>query len=139
MKTKISILLLAVSAALYLASLSLPALMFAEHAPLSGLHILGWGWWGLLTFDPGWLANLAYFATLVFMGMRFYSAALIASSFAVLLGMTSFLAKEWWFHEGYPTPIAALGTGFYVWLIGFVLACLSAFLAWRTGTGKALI
>lgn len=92
-----------------------------------------------MTFDPAWLANPAYVATVILIGMRHYSAALIASSMAVLLAATSFFAKQWWFHEGYGTPITALGSGFYIWLAGLVGAWLSAFVAWRTGNGKKLL
>lgn len=124
-------LLLAASGLLYLTSLALPALLFAQHAPLPGYEALAWGWWGLLTGDPAWYANPAYVVTIVLMGMRRFGAALVAAAFAVLVGGSSFLAKAWWFNEGSGTPIAALGTGFYVWLLALALAALAALYAWK--------
>lgn len=129
-------LLLAASGLLYLTSLALPALLFAQHTPLPGYEVLAWGWWGLLTGDPAWYANPAYVVTIVLMGMRRFGASLVAAAFAVLVGGSSFLAKAWWFNEGSGTPIAALGTGFYVWLLALALAALAALYAWKVNKPK---
>ena len=128
--------LLPASVMLYLTSLALPALLFAQHAPLPGVHVLAWGWWGLMTGEPAWYANPAYVTAIALMGMRRFGAALVAGAFAVLVGGSSFLAKAWWFNEGSGTPIAALGTGFYVWLLALALAALGALNAWKVNKTK---
>ena len=128
--------LLPASVMLYLASLALPALLFAQHVPLSGLDVLAWGWWGLLTWDPAWYANPAYVTTIVLIAMRRFGAALVAGAFAVLVGISSFFAQAWWFNEGSGTPITALGTGFYVWLLALALAAHGALFAWKVNKSQ---
>ncbi|UXZ93397.1 hypothetical protein NUJ27_33760 [Burkholderia cenocepacia] len=51
---------LGVSGALYLLSLTLPAMHFEKEASLSGLSVLAQGWLGLFMLNPAWLANPLY-------------------------------------------------------------------------------
>ena len=57
-------------------------------------------------------------------------------TFAVLVGISSFFAQAWWFNEGSGTPITALGTGFYVWLLALALAALGALFAWKVNKAQ---
>lgn len=111
---------LGVSAALYAYSLSLPALLFEQHEALPGITVLAWGWWGILVSPPSWVANPVYFYAVFSYVMGARKRAVISAVIAVLFGLTAFLAEAWWFHEGYGTPIAALGEGFYVWMLSFL-------------------
>ncbi len=116
-------------------SLRLPALLFDEHGPLSGGHVLGWGWWGLLTLDFAWFANPAFFLALIAIIAKRYRFAQVGSGIALILGASSFLADEWWFNEGSGTPIAGLGIAFYVWMSSFVVTFLGSYLL--SVSGKA--
>ena len=112
------------SIALFSYSLSLPALLFAHHRPLSGLTLLAWGWWGALFFQVAWFANPAYaFALFWYLRHQRPNTAFL-SGLALLLGATSLGAKEWWFNEGGGTPITGLGSGFMAWMSSFL--CLLA-------------
>jgi hypothetical protein len=134
---KFQIPVLGISIALYLASLLLPAITFAHHEPLSGLHVLAWGWWGLVSFNLAWFANPAYLLAVIGLLCRRYKTAAIASAGACVLGLSSFLAKQWWFNEGSGTPIAGLGAGFYVWMLGLLVLAFGAVIAFRTNRKNA--
>lgn len=119
--------LLLASVTMYLLSLALPALHFEFRQPLQGYAVLGWGWWGILTFDFAWFANPAYLLSVLFYRNGSYVASLAACCVALGLGLLAPATKEWWFHEGAPTQITALGTAYYVWLGSFgVLLFVSA-------------
>lgn len=109
------------SASLFALSLFLPALLFKSHDPLSGAHVLAWGWWGVVTLDFAWFANPAFiFASYAFLKRNFIRARVSAGG-ALLLGSLSFFTKEWWFNEGGGTPITGLGAAFYIWLMSFAV------------------
>lgn len=115
------------SAAFYVLSLALPALHFEFRQPLRGYSVLGSGWLGILTFDFAWFANPVYFLSLLFYGSRYYVVSLAGSGISIGLGLLTLVTKEWWFHEGAPSKITALGTAYYVWLASFgVLLLVSA-------------
>ena len=106
---------------LFALSLFLPALLFKSHDPLSGAHVLTWGWLGVLTLDIAWFANPAFvFASYAFLQRNFGRARIFAGG-SLLLGALSFFAKEWWFNEGSGTPITGLGAAFYIWLMSFAV------------------
>lgn len=112
---------LVISLAMYVYSLSLPALLFQHREALPGAHILAWGWWGILSLQFAWFANPAYAFAVIFYAKNKREHAVALCGGALLLGLTSFLAKEWWFNEGSGTPILALGLGFQVWLLSFLV------------------
>jgi hypothetical protein len=125
---QIRTLLIALSWALYSVSLFLPALLFATRGPIEGYWVLLWGWWGLMGMSPAWLANVAFYAAGIACIARKDMFARWASGATLLLGLSSFAAKEWWFNEGSGTPIRALGSGFYLWMASFVLLLLASFI-----------
>jgi len=112
---------LAASLAIYVYSLSLPALLFQHHEALPGAHILAWGWWGILMLQFGWLANVAYAFAVISYAKRKRAYSAIACGTALLLGLTSFRAHEWWFNEAGGTPILGFGLGCQVWLLSFLI------------------
>ena len=112
---------------LFVYSLYLPALLFDANDSLSGLDVLSWGWWGTLTFDFAWYANPIYFVALVFFLKDKFRKSSLLALVAIGLGLLSFFATEWWFHEGYGTPIESLGLAFYIWLASFTALSLSSF------------
>ena len=111
--------LLAISGALYLFSLLLPALLFEHHEPLVGGNVLAWGWWGVLLYEFAWFANPAYFVGVLAYLSKNMPLSKLASVVAIFLGLTSFHAKEWWFNEGSGTLILGLGAGYYIWMMSF--------------------
>lgn len=115
-----------VSLAVYLGSLFLPVFEFQSHSPVQGFEVLLLGWLGLLALNPAWLANPAFFVSLVLLLIRKYRSASIFSFCAVLLGLASFFAKDWYFDESSGTPITGLGTAFYVWMASLGLLLLGS-------------
>jgi hypothetical protein len=121
-------LLIALSWALYSVSLFLPALLFNTRGPLEGYWVLIWGWWGLMGMSPAWLANLTFYAAGIACITGKDVFARWAGGLTLLLGLSSFAAKEWWFSEGSGTPIRALGSGFYLWMASFVALLVACFI-----------
>jgi hypothetical protein len=114
-----------VAAALYLASLFLPALTFESREPLPGYHVLLWGWWGLFAESLAWFANpLLFIAGLKFLRGRF-GLSLVWGFVAANFSVTSFFAKEWCFSEAAGTRITGLGMGFHVWCASLVAVVLA--------------
>ena len=104
------------SVAVYIGSLLLPAFEFRHHAPVMGIDVLIWGWFGFLFLNPAWLANPVFMVTTRFLMAERYRLAVLSSFCAVLLGLMSPLAKVWCFDEGMSTPIDRFGPAFYVWM-----------------------
>ncbi|MBD1584732.1 hypothetical protein [Pseudoalteromonas sp. S16_S37] len=126
---------LAISAALYLVSLCLPALHFAQQSPLAGYSLLLWGWWGVVTLDLAWFANPLFIIAFVHCYLERYKRAAIYSGVSLVLALSSFTAKQWFFNEGGGTPITGLGIGYYVWIIAIIiLLTLSIILERKTRT-----
>lgn len=110
----------------YLLSLLLPAMYFDKEPALSGLALLGQGWFGLLTLNPAWLANPLYlFAAVQFARRRDGRAAAFGGA-ALACALCSFFTKDWYFNEAKATPIAGLGIGFYVWLLALAALLLGS-------------
>lgn len=119
------------AAVLYVVSLNLPALLFAAHEPVSGGSLLAIGWMGFMGGQFAWFANPLWLTAAVFTGTRRYRLAAWFSLAAVLLAQHSFSARHYYFNEAESTPIAGLGTAFWVWVAalsvsaaGNLLGCL---------------
>ena len=112
---------------LFISSLFFPALLFQYQKSLPGFQILAWGWWGILTLDFAWFANPIYLIGLMYLKKEEYVAARYCSAGALVLGASSFSAKEWWFNEGSGTPIMGLGSAFYIWMLSFLLLFIGSF------------
>ena len=121
--------LLAISVAMYVYSLFLPALLFQHREALPGSHILAWGWWGMLLLEFAWFANPAYIVAILAYKRKNNRLSKQANIAAIVLGLTSFHAKEWWFNEGSGTPIVGLGTGYYVWMLSFCILLVGCLVA----------
>lgn len=114
---------------LYFISLFLPALLFAHHEPLFGGYVLAWGWWGVLTFDFAWFANLTYALALISYKDNNKWLSKQVCNITIVLGLTSYFTKEWWFTEATGAPIKGLGIGYYVWMLSFSMLLLGCYLA----------
>ena len=114
--------------ACYVVSLTLPALLFTDHAPVTGAKLLFYGWWGILYLNFAWLANLAFFAGIRYFLKMKYGLAGVSGGIAFSLGYMSVLAKKWWFNEAHGTEIAALGPAYNVWMASFFVLMAAAFL-----------
>lgn len=124
--------LFACSCAAFVSSLLLPAFMFERRESLLGYEALMWGWWGALTFDLGWFANIAYFYGIRAGYLDRQAHARVASVLALAIGLTSIRTKEWWFNEAAPTPILELGPAFNVWLLSFGLLLVWSSVSWES-------
>jgi hypothetical protein len=102
-------------------SLALPVFRFDGHEPVLGITVLAWGWWGFLLGEIGWLANLIFFFALSQFVTEKVLISKVASTAAVVVGITSFHAKQWWFDEGNATAILTHGLGFYLWLVSLLI------------------
>ena len=110
-----------ISLILYAFSLFLPALRFESHPPVKGITALMWGWWGLLSYDFPWLANLAYFVAVIQFSSGKRVGVLKFVLAAIGLGLLSLLVKHWYFSEAEATPVKSLGSGFYCWMSSFMV------------------
>ena len=121
----IHIILTATSLGFFLFSLGSPVFLFQSAEPIEGLHVLVWGWWGLIIGNPGWLANWFYGVsiTLSFIGKKYIAFAV--SFLAILFALDGFRVTEWYFNEGGGTPVIGLGLGYYYWLTAICLLPLS--------------
>ena len=126
-----------VSVSMYAYSMLLPALLFEHHEPLAGSHVLAWGWWGVLLLEFAWLANPIYIAAVLTFNSKYIIFSQRATIASLVLGLTSFHAKEWWFNEGSGTNIAGLGTGYYVWIASFCVLLAGCFITTDAGDKAA--
>ncbi|MGG2041306.1 hypothetical protein [Burkholderia gladioli] len=117
---------LGASAVGYVLSLLLPAMYFEKEPALSGLALLGQGWFGLLTLNPSWLANPLYLVAAVQLARRRDSRAAAFGGAALACALCSFFTRNWYFNEANATPIAGLGIGFYVWLLALAALLLGS-------------
>ena len=118
---KARVVVMLVSGLSYLSALPMPALLFSGHPPVMGITTLLWGWWGVLTGDVPWFANLLYFLALGLVFLRFYKSAQLLSALALTFGCSSLYVRQWFFNEAGGTPVIGLGLAFYLWMASFAL------------------
>jgi hypothetical protein len=128
-RTLLSRLLILLSLALFAASLFYPALLFKDHSPVIGGEVLGWGWWGFMTGNFAWMANPVFLLCLILLWKREIGLARLFTACAIALGLHSYAATEWWFNEGFGTPILGLGTALYIWMSSLVVLLLASLAA----------
>lgn len=116
----------AASSVMFAVSLALPVFIFKQHDSVFGLTVLAWGWWGILLGEAGWFANFAFLYALWAFSTGRGFASKVASSAALVIGLTSFHAKEWYFNEGGGTKVAMHGPGFYLWLLSLLVLMLGS-------------
>ena len=109
------------SIGLFLASLALPGLHFSKEDPVFGYQLLLMGWWGILTGDFPWLANILYYSSLQNIRIQKFRKALWLSVLCIPLALLSYRVDEWYFNEARGTPITGLGMAFYVWISSFIV------------------
>ena len=117
-----------ISVSLYAWSLWEPALLFKDHAPLTGATVLALGWFGVLSLDFAWYANPAWLMAAVFLIVGKVRLARISSGVSVLLALLSFTTKQWWFNEARPTAISGLGPACYIWMSSLAVLSLGCIL-----------
>jgi len=113
----------------FLASLSTPAILFTDHAPVFGAVVLFYGWWGLILYNFSWLANFFLVAAFVNFRNKKYTRATVKSIAGFGLGLLSLRTKEWWFNEGFSTPVIGFGIGYYLWMMSYFILALGAIMA----------
>lgn len=100
---------LGVSGALYVLSLTMPAMYFEKEASLSGLSVLAQGWWGLFMLNPAWLANPLYVVAAVQLARNRHTLASQFSAAALACALCSLFTTKWYFNEADATPISGYG------------------------------
>ena len=130
------------STGVYIISLFLPALLFANDKPVLGGTLLALGWLGILTHDIAWFANPLYFLSILAyitamictdaeektFAILSNASALIFIILALFLGLTSFLAEMWYTSPFGGPRIIELGIGFYIWMLSFLILLIGCFL-----------
>lgn len=112
-----------VLAALWAASLGLPAVRVAGGPELDGLDVLLQGWRGAGVGVYAWYSNPLFLAAVLAALLRFPAAAGIASGAGLVLALTSFAASGLAQSTGGVAPELAFGVGFYVWLLPQAALC----------------
>jgi hypothetical protein len=123
----------AVVLGIFASSLFLPAFLFEKHAPVKGRELLALGWWGLLMYNVGWLANPLLVTTIVLLALERFAPARLVAGIALLCACHSFFVKGYCFDESAVTPIKSFGVAFPVWLVSIALQFTLALAAagWR--------
>jgi hypothetical protein len=120
------------SLALYFVSLFPTALHLDKPPDWSGGAVLLMGWLGLLLPQPGWLANPLWIVSMGLLIFRVWTAAIIVSVIAVLIGLSSFafVSHEMLLDEGAvkKAVVTGLGPAFYLWIAALAVPALAAFL-----------
>lgn len=117
---------LGVSGALYVLSLTMPAMYFEKEASLGGVSVLVQGWWGVFMLNPAWLANPLFVAAAVQLARNRYARASLFSAVALACALCSLFTTKWYFNEADATPIASFGIAFYVWFIAQLVLLLGS-------------
>ena len=139
---KVKWIILLCSVCAYALSLFFSALLIAYGEPLPGGELLLLGWMGILNIPfswawsawSAWLAGLAWWANPAYffavfayiianrssIAKRANVIALCLAVIALLLGVTSFLAKGQDF-GGSTSTIIGFGIGFYLWMVSFFI------------------
>ncbi|MEM9280210.1 MAG: hypothetical protein AAGA96_00145 [Verrucomicrobiota bacterium] len=133
--SKLFPILAVLSAGCYLTSLTLPGLLFDSHNPIRGWQLLLMGWWGLLTFDFPWFANIFFFLSLIFAAFGKNIAALTLALVCLPLSSLTFFVEEWYFNEGSGTPVTGIGPAFYAWFASFALWGLAVWFRMKAASG----
>jgi len=124
---------LAISVLLYLLSLALPALRYVGGESVSGLFILGLGWYN---GTAHWLANplmcVAWF-TLAVRKPAFSIAVLVAAGY-LMLSSLGIKDAVWGGESGIRAPVDGLDIGFWIWFLSAVVAAVGAGAEWARGS-----
>ena len=101
---------------LYYPALTLPWAYFKN---ATGLTLLTWGWYGVLSLNFSWFANIAFLVGTQLFFLKKYKHAIWFSLISLFLGSTTFMLDS--VHNNSKMQ---LYLGFYLWLGSF--ACLGA-------------
>jgi hypothetical protein len=123
--------MLFVAAALYLASLFLPALhteMQPQYGGLTDVKASFWNGWQVLMFGaagildgtPAWYSNPLLLVSAVLYAKRRRSCFFVSCA-ALSLAFSSVLYKEMWNDRDPPEQIVGYGPGFYLWMLSFLI------------------
>ncbi len=113
----------AVLAALWAASLGLPAVRIVGGPELNGLDVLLEGWRGASVGVYAWYSNPLFLLALLAAVLRRPLAAGIAAGTGLVLALTSFAASSLAQSTGGVAPELAFGVGFYAWLLPQAVLC----------------
>lgn len=122
----------------FAASLALPALRLADGQAVPGWRLLVWGWFGLLTGDLPWFANLIYAVALACFVNRSWDLAWRLAAASALFGSLSMLVGDWWFDSADHRAVVGLGPAFYVWQAAFLLLAASAWAFTQGDVGSVM-
>jgi hypothetical protein len=116
---------------MWLASLALPAATITQNGgtDVFGVVVLLMGWFGLLEFQIGWLANpvLVVALPIIAFATRPWRMIMFATAAALLLcGMSALSWNDFPDDRG-SNPVTSFGPGFYLWLAAVFGTAITAF------------
>lgn len=115
-----------ICAALWAASLTLPAVEAAGGPTLDGLDMLRRGWQALSSGVPSWYANPAFLLASVAALLGSSKPAAVLAGVSLVLALTTFAAPELAARSGRSVPDVCWRIGFYLWLAAQLGLLLSA-------------
>lgn len=118
----------------------LPAAAVAGGREYTGFAILMTGWRATGLGIVAWYANPSFLISTVLYGMRRRRAAALVSALALVLALTSLVARPLATATGTTLPSFDFKVGFYLWVIvigGFFLTCLGGLTARRKAETSA--
>lgn len=114
----------ALSLALYLYSLVMPAFIFEYIPTMKGFEVLILGCFGILMLDPRWFANIAYAFCMIAIWRQRKCA--IVSIIGLLLTSGSFILPIYHFPtEAAGVPVKRLGVGAFTWGLSLIIVFVS--------------
>lgn len=137
-------LLVALSIVFYLVSLVLPAIYIDLYgddflSSIHGIEVLILGWIDFLSFIPAWFANITYcIAFIVYCyGNVTMKLAIRWSHLTLGFALTSYLYKLPPFIRREVEYIGYFGTGFYCWLLSFILLLVACYCKRHSSKGES--
>lgn len=122
-RSRVRLAMCAVPAALWAASLGLPAVRVVGGPELDGLDVLLQGWRGASVGVYAWYSNPLFLGALLAAVLHRPRTAGVASGAGLVLALTSFAASGLAQSTGGAAPELAFGVGFYAWLLPQAMLC----------------
>jgi hypothetical protein len=119
---------LAATFALYLASLSVPAIKLEGDERHYGWAILIYGWFGILKHEFAWLANPLLLLGLVTLLARQNLLTCVAAVGCIALGLLALRTTMLPTSIGNQSRVVGFTIGYYLWMGSFVALLIGAFM-----------
>lgn len=112
---------MALPVALYIVSLTQPAIYVANQPHVEGNYLLVWGWFGFFTLNFAWMANPLLIGAWIVLNKQDYRKAAKLSGIAAALSLMTFTTSRWLVSENGSVPVEGFGPGAYAWLAAIAI------------------